>query len=52
MEYLNIQKELDQINAKLDLMNQTLLSLLEQLDELDQEEPSYLYNERDQSQPL
>jgi hypothetical protein len=52
MEYLDIQKELDQINAKLDLINQTLLSLFEQLEDIDKDEPTSLYNDRDQTQPL
>ena len=42
------QKQLDRIEAKLDL----LLSLIESIDNDDKDEPTSLYNDRDQTQPL
>jgi hypothetical protein len=52
MEFLDMKKELEMINTKLDLINQTLLALFEQLEELDDKQADNLYNERDQSKPL
>jgi hypothetical protein len=52
MELLDMKKELEMINTKLDLINQTLLALFEQLEELDDKHADSLYNERDQSKPL